>query len=68
LSFILYDDRNILVGFAAAANINTLPRVFMISVNGSVRERLTQRYFNVQLVSASTLALLDQEHEPVYKV
>jgi hypothetical protein len=68
LSFVLHDDRNILVGFAAAANVNMLPRVFMISVNGSVREGLTQRNFNVHLVSASALALLDQEHEPVYKV
>jgi hypothetical protein len=48
--------------------VNMLPRVFMISVNGSVREGLTQRNFNVHLVSATASALLDQEHEPVNKV
>ena len=68
MSFVLHDDRNIFVGFAAAANVNMLPRVFMISVNGSVRQGLTQRNFNVHLVSASALAFIDQEHEPVYKL
>jgi hypothetical protein len=67
MSFVLHVDRNILLGFAAAANVNTLPWVFMISVNGGVREGLTQRNFNVHLVSASALTLVDQEHEPVNK-
>src|SRR5258708_3121321 len=67
LSFVFDDDRNFLLGFAAAADVNMLARVFMISVNDGILQCLAQRDFNVSLVARSTSAVLDQEHELVNK-
>src|ERR1700674_4146803 len=67
LSFVLDGNRNFLLSLAAAANVNMLAGIFVISVNDGILQRLAQRDFNVNLVSRSASALLDQKHELVYR-
>jgi hypothetical protein len=66
-AFVPDHDGNFLIGHTAAVDVNLLAGIFMIAVDDSICQRLSQGDFNVNFVSGNTLAFLYEDHELVYE-
>jgi hypothetical protein len=64
-SFVSDHNENFLIGHTTAIYVNTLVRVFVITVNDAVGQGFSQSDFHVNFVSRNTLAFLNEDHELV---
>jgi len=66
-SFVSDHNGNFLIGHTAAFDVNTLARVFMITVNDTIRQGFSQGDFNFNFISGDALAFFDKDHELVHE-
>jgi len=62
-SFVPDHNGNFLIGHAAAVDVNTLARIFMIAVNDAICQSFSQGDFNVKFVARNTLAFPYEDHK-----